>query len=62
MPYTFEAAEITAQKIREVRDFLEIPIAVENAASSYAEFHVSEMTEWEFLTEVSSSARIAEFY
>ena len=46
---------ITAQKIREVRDFLEVPIAVENV-SSYAEFHVSEMTEWEFLTEVVERA------
>lgn len=55
MPYTFEAAEKTAQKIREARDFLEIPIAVENV-SSYAEFHVSEMTEWEFLTEVVERA------
>ncbi len=43
MPYTFEAARITAQKIRAVRDFVEIPVAVENV-SSYAEFHVSEMT------------------
>ena len=51
MPYTFEAARITAQKIREVRDFVEVPIAVENV-SSYAEFHVSEMTEWDFLSEV----------
>ncbi|HXZ80444.1 MAG TPA: DUF692 domain-containing protein [Terriglobales bacterium] len=51
MPYTFEAARITAQKIRQVRDFVEVPIAVENV-SSYAEFHVSEMTEWEFLSEV----------
>ena len=51
MPYTFAAAKVTAQKIRETRDFLEVPIAVENV-SSYAEFHVSEMTEWEFLTEV----------
>jgi hypothetical protein len=55
MPYTFEAARITAQKIREVRDFLEVPIAVENV-SSYAEFHVSEMTEWEFLNEVVERA------
>jgi uncharacterized protein len=55
MPYTFEAAKLTAQKIREVRDFLEIPIAVENV-SSYAEFHVSEMTEWEFLIEVVERA------
>src|ERR1700680_2688702 len=55
MPYTFEAARLTAQKVREVSDFLEIPIAVENV-SSYAEFHVSEMTEWEFLTEVVEQA------
>ena len=55
MPYTFEAAKKTAQKIREVRDFLEVPIAVENV-SSYAEYHVSEMTEWEFLTEVVEDA------
>jgi hypothetical protein len=55
MPYTFEAAKKTAQKIREVRDFVEVPIAVENV-SSYAEYHVSEMTEWEFLNEVVEEA------
>jgi uncharacterized protein (UPF0276 family) len=55
MPYTFEAAKKTAQKIREVRDYLEVPISVENV-SSYAEFHVSEMTEWEFLNEVVEDA------
>ncbi len=32
-----------------------MPIAVENV-SSYAEFHVSEMTEWEFLNEVVERA------
>jgi uncharacterized protein (UPF0276 family) len=55
MPYTFEAAEWTARKIREARDFLEVPVAVENV-SSYAEFHVSEMTEWQFLNEVVEQA------
>src|SRR6201998_3910124 len=55
MPYTFEAAKLTAQKVREARDFLEVPIAVENV-SSYAEYHVSEMTEWEFLNEVVEQA------
>ncbi|HVU26779.1 MAG TPA: DUF692 domain-containing protein [Verrucomicrobiae bacterium] len=55
MPYTFTAAKVTAQKIREARDFLEVPICVENV-SSYAEFHVSEMTEWEFLNEVVERA------
>src|SRR5208282_3714695 len=55
MPYTFAAARVTARKIREARDFLEVPIVVENV-SSYAEFHVSEMTEWEFLSEVVERA------
>jgi uncharacterized protein (UPF0276 family) len=55
MPYTFEAANVTAEKIRQVQDFVEVPVAVENV-SSYAEFHVSEMTEWEFLTEVVEKA------
>jgi uncharacterized protein len=55
MPYTFEAAKRTAQKVREARDFLEVPIAVENV-SSYAEYHVSEMTEWQFLNEVVEDA------
>lgn len=55
MPYTFEAARITARKIREARDFLEVPICVENV-SSYAEFHISQMTEWEFLNEVVEQA------
>ena len=41
--------------MREVRDYLEVPIAVENV-SSYAEYHVSEMTEWEFLNEVVERA------
>ncbi|MGC2164119.1 MAG: DUF692 domain-containing protein [Silvibacterium sp.] len=55
MPYTWEAVKVTAERIRHVQDFLEIPIVVENV-SSYAEFHVSEMAEWEFLNEVVERA------
>lgn len=55
LPYTREAIAHTARRIREVRDFLEVPIAVENV-SSYAEYHDSEMTEWEFLNEVVEKA------
>jgi uncharacterized protein len=55
MPYTFEAVTLTAEKIRQVQDFVEIPVVVENV-SSYAEYHVSEMTEWEFLMEVVERA------
>lgn len=55
MPYTFEAVEVAARKVREARDFLEVPIAIENV-SSYTEFRESQMTEWQFLTEVAERA------
>jgi uncharacterized protein len=55
IPYTWEAVEVTAAKIRQVRDYVEVPVVVENV-SSYAEFHDSVMTEWEFLNEVVERA------
>jgi uncharacterized protein (UPF0276 family) len=55
MPYTFAAAKKTAENVRQAQDFLEVPICVENV-SSYAEYHASEMNEWEFLTEVVEQA------
>jgi len=55
MPYTFEAVKNTAERIKQVQDFVEVPVIVENV-SSYAEFHVSEMTEWQFLSEVAEKA------
>ncbi len=55
IPYTFAAAQNAADRIKMVQDFLEIPVIVENV-SSYAEFHASEMTEWQFLTEVVERA------
>src|ERR1700751_2830047 len=55
IPYTWEAVELTAAKIRQVRDFVEVPVVVENV-STYAEFHDSVMNEWEFLNEVVEKA------
>jgi uncharacterized protein (UPF0276 family) len=55
IPYTWEAVELTAQNVRQAQDFLEVPVVVENV-SSYAEFHDSVMTEWEFLNEVVERA------
>lgn len=55
MPYTREAVQNTARRIRQVRDFIEVPVIVENV-SSYCEFHQSEMSEWQFLTEVVEAA------
>jgi uncharacterized protein (UPF0276 family) len=55
LPYTWEAAKVAADNIRRVQDYVEVPVVLENV-SSYAEFHDSEMTEWEFLTEVVERA------
>ena len=55
LPYTWEAVATAAANIRLVQDFLELPVAIENV-SSYAEFHQSQMTEWEFLSEVVERA------
>jgi uncharacterized protein len=55
LPYTWEAVKVAAENIRRVQDFLELPVALENV-SSYAEFYDSQMTEWEFLTEVVERA------
>jgi uncharacterized protein (UPF0276 family) len=55
LPYTSEAVRHTSRKVRQAMDFLEVPFAVENV-SSYAEFHESTMTEWEFLAEVAERA------
>ncbi len=57
LPYTREAVAQVAENLRIAQDFLEVPVAVENV-SSYAEFHESEMTEWEFLTEVVERADV----
>ena len=52
VPFTFESARKTAENLRIAQDFLEVPLAMENV-SSYAEFNDDEMTEWEFLSEVT---------
>jgi uncharacterized protein (UPF0276 family) len=51
VPYTHAVAKHIAERIMMVRDFLEVPICVENI-SSYTEFKISEMTEWQFISEV----------
>jgi uncharacterized protein len=51
LPFTREAVATAVQRIREARDRLELPIAIENI-SYYAEAGQSEMSEVEFLLEV----------
>lgn len=55
LPYSREVAKVTADKIKKLRDFLEVEIAVENV-SSYAEYTASQMSEWDFLNEVAEQA------
>jgi uncharacterized protein len=58
MPYTEEALRHTASRVRQVQDFLERPLALENP-SSYVEFAASSMSEWEFLSRLAEDANCA---
>ena len=53
--YTEENLRHIAARIRTVADILERPIALENV-STYAEFSISTMTEWEFLSRLVEEA------
>lgn len=52
LPYTEEAVHHVSRRIRQVQDFLETTLVVENV-SSYLEFACSTLKEWEFLAAVS---------
>ena len=51
LPFTQEALEVVSRNIRHAQDFLQRPLVIENV-SSYVEFKQSEMTEWDFLSEI----------
>lgn len=55
LPYTEEAIDHVAARIRQVQDFLGRQILIENV-SSYLSYKHSVMPEWEFLTEVVARA------
>ena len=55
MPYTEEALRHTTARVRQVSDFLERPLVLENP-SSYVEFAASSMPEWEFLARLAEDA------
>jgi uncharacterized protein len=48
LPFTEEALLHTARRVRQVQDFLETPLVLENP-SSYVELAGAPLTEWEFL-------------
>jgi uncharacterized protein len=55
LPLTEEALRHTVGRVREVQDFLEAPLVLENA-SSYASFAANTMTEWEFVAALAREA------
>ena len=55
LPYTEEAVQHVAGRIRQVQDFLGRRIAIENV-SSYVTYSHSAMSEWEFVSAVAEAA------
>ena len=55
IPYTEEAVDHVASRVREVQDVLGRQILLENV-SSYVTFGSSEMSEWAFLSEIARRA------
>lgn len=55
LPYTEEALRHVVTKVKQVQDFLDRQILLENV-SSYITYKQSEMTEWEFLINVAEQA------
>lgn len=55
LPYTKEAISHVVERIQQVQDFFGQRILIENL-SSYITYQQSEMTEWEFLSEIAKCA------
>ena len=51
LPFTREALLVIKRNVEQAQEVLQRPLVLENV-SSYLEFKSSEMTEWEFLTEI----------
>lgn len=52
LPFSEEALQVVTRNVEQVQDFLQRPLVLENV-SSYVEFKESEMTEWDFLAEIT---------
>lgn len=57
LPYTWEVVELVAERARQVQDYLEVPFALENT-SSYMAYRSSQMSEWQFISEVAERADV----
>ncbi|MCX4028582.1 DUF692 domain-containing protein [Endozoicomonas sp. SM1973] len=53
IPLTEESLLYVAERVRQVQDFLERPLILENP-STYVQFTQSTLTEWEFLSELTA--------
>lgn len=51
-PYTRQSLDHIAERVNRVQDFLDHPLALENV-SSYVSFKQSDMSEWDFIAELS---------
>ena len=51
LPYTEEALQVVTRNVEQAQEVLQRPLVLENV-SSYVEYEMSEMMEWEFLSEV----------
>lgn len=54
LPFTEEALNVVKRNLHQVQEAIQQPLVIENI-SSYLQFEESEMTEWEFLTELTQS-------
>lgn len=55
LPYTADTIRHVVSRVRQVQDFLQRQILLENV-SSYVNYRQSEMSEWEFLTAIAEQA------
>jgi uncharacterized protein len=57
IPYTRQAIDRVVERARRIQDFLEVRFALENT-SSYLTYRSSEVSEWEFISEIAERADI----
>jgi uncharacterized protein len=55
LPYTEVAINHVVNRIKQIQDYLGFKIIIENV-SSYIEYTYSDLTEWEFISEISTKA------
>jgi hypothetical protein len=55
LPYTEEALDHVAERVRQVQDFLGRRLVLENV-SSYVSYSASELSEWDFIAELARRA------